>query len=52
MSGTLKYFLDASISLLNSNYRVSVVNIVVLIDAPRVWFFLVWWLFYTLRCVP
>ena len=52
MSGTLKAFLAASGSLLNSNYSLSVVIIVVLIGVPRVWYFIVWWLFYTLRCVP
>ena len=51
MSGTLKAFLASSGSLLNSNSRVSVVIIVVLLGVPRVWFFLVWWLFYMLRCV-
>ena len=40
MSGTLKAFLAASGSLFNINYRVSVVIIVVLLGAPRVWFFL------------
>ena len=52
MSGTLKAFLDSSGSLLNSNYRVSVAIIVVLLGVPMVWFFLVWWIFYTLCCVP
>ena len=52
MSGTLNAFLAASISLLISNSRVSVVIIVVLLGVTRVWFFLVWWLFYTLCCVP
>ena len=41
MYGTLKDFLAASGSLLNSNSRVSVVIIVVLLGVPRVWFFLV-----------
>ena len=39
MSGTLKAFLAASGSLLNSNSRVSVVIIVVLLGVSRVWFF-------------
>ena len=39
MSGTLKCFLAASGSLLNSNSRVSVFIIVVLLGFPRVWFF-------------
>ena len=39
MSGTLKAFISASGSLLISNYRVSVVIIVVLLAVTRVWFF-------------
>ena len=39
MSGTLKAFLAASSNLLNSNYRISVVIIVVLLGVSRVWFF-------------
>ena len=52
MSGTLKAFISTSGSLLNSNYRVYVVIIVVFLGVTRVSFFLVLWLFYTLRCVP
>ena len=36
MSDNPKYFLAASGSLLNSNYKVSVVIIVVLLGVPRV----------------
>ena len=39
MSGTLKSLLVASGILFNSNYRVSVVIIVVLLGVLRVWFF-------------